>query len=291
MTFRRKLAAVVICAVTAMWPAHSMAQQTAQPPAQPATQPPAPTRDPDQNLDGLQPDFTISALPTTMRLPRYKSAFRVTHRFGRPLGSGDFGSLASDFFGLDSGAQIGLEYRFGVMRGLQAGIYRTNDRTIEFFTQYNLMQQSESRPLGIGFIAAIDGTDNFSDSFSPALGVAVSRKVGRYAAVYAQPIWVNNANRLPSELVDENDSFILGLGIRFRLNRTVYLVGEGAPRVAGYDPGVAHMTFGLEKLVGGHVFQVNFSNSVGTTLSQVARGGTTNDDWYLGFNISRKFWR
>ena len=51
------------------------------------------------------------------------------------------------------------------------------------------------------------------------------------------------------------------------------------------------MTFGLEKLVGGHVFQVNFSNSVGTTLSQVAQGGTSNDDWYLGFNISRKFWR
>ena len=49
--------------------------------------------------------------------------------------------------------------------------------------------------------------------------------------------------------------------------------------------------FLLEKLVGGHVFQVNFSNSVGTTLSQVARGGTSNDDWYLGFNISRKFWR
>ena len=27
----------------------------------------------------------------------------------------------------------------------------------------------------------------------------------------------------------------------------------------------------------------------GTTLAQIARGGVSNDDWYLGFNISRKF--
>lgn len=283
MNFRRTFATAAICAVAMTWAATAVAQQ----PAQPAP----PARDPDQNLDALQPDFTLSALPTTLRLPRFKSAFRVTHRFGRPLGSGSFGSLASDLFGLDSGAQIGLEYRFGLMRGMQAGIYRTNDRTIEFFTQYNVMQQSESRPAGIGVIAAIDGTNNFRDSYSPALGVIVSRKLGRAGAVYAEPIWVNNANPLPSELVDRNDSVLLGLGGRFRILRTVYLVGEVVPRVAGYDPAVNHVTVGLEKLVGGHVFQVNFSNGVGTTIAQLARGGTSNDDWYLGFNISRKFWR
>ena len=283
MNVRRTFAAVAICAVAVTWPARAMAQQ----PAQPAP----PERDPDQNLDALQPDFTLSALPTTLRVPRFKGAFRVTHRFGRPLGSGSFGSLASDFFGLDSSSQIGLEYRFGVMRGMQAGIYRTNDRTIEFFTQYNLMQQSASRPAGLGVFAAIDGTNNFRDSYSPALGVIVSRKVGRVGAVYAEPIWVNNSNPLPSVLVDQNDSFLLGVGGRFRVRRTVYLVAEVAPRVAGYRPGASHVTVGLEKLVGGHVFQVNFSNGVGTTIGQVARGGSSNKDWYLGFNISRKFWR
>ena len=65
--------------------------------------------DPDLDLSVSQPDFTVVALPTTLRLPRFKSAFRVTHRFGRPLGDGDFGDLAGDLFGLDSGAQIGLD--------------------------------------------------------------------------------------------------------------------------------------------------------------------------------------
>ncbi len=68
------------------------------------------------------------------------------------------------------------------------------------------------------------------------------------------------------------------------------VIAEGAPRIAGYDPGAEHLTVGLEKLVGGHVFQVNVSNGVGTTIGQLARGGSKKD-WYLGFNISRKFWR
>jgi hypothetical protein len=78
--------------------------------------------DPDRDFNRSQPDFTVVNLPTTLRLPKFKSAFRVTHRFGRPLGQGDFGELAEDLFGLDSGARIGLEYRFGLMRGLQVGI-------------------------------------------------------------------------------------------------------------------------------------------------------------------------
>src|SRR5688500_5147042 len=149
--------------------------------------------DPDLDLSVAQPDFTVVALPTTLRLPRFKSAFRVTHRFGRPLGGGDFGDLVGDLFGLDSGAQIGLEYRFGVMRGLQAGIHRTSNKTIEFFGQYNVLQQSGSSPIGLGVLASIDGTNNFRDSYSPALGVAISRALGSRGAIYVEPIWVNNS--------------------------------------------------------------------------------------------------
>jgi len=76
--------------------------------------------DPDRDFNRSQPDFVIVNLPTTLRLPKFKSAFRVTHRFGRPLGQGSFRHLAEDLFGLDSVAQIGLEYRLGLLRGLQA---------------------------------------------------------------------------------------------------------------------------------------------------------------------------
>src|SRR4029434_3777547 len=112
---------------------HAATAQTNAPgtaaPAASAAQAAAPQNDPDLDFRPLEPDFTLVALPTTLRLPRFKSAFRVTHRFLRPLGQGDAGDLASDLFGLDSGAQIGLEYRFGFWSGLQGGINRTSDRT------------------------------------------------------------------------------------------------------------------------------------------------------------------
>jgi hypothetical protein len=258
--------------------------------AQSSATPPAQVDDPDLDLNSAQPDFTLLALPTTLRLPRFKSAFRVTHRFGRPLGQGDFGDLLEDLFGLDGGAVIGLEYRFGLFRGAQVGIHRTSsDKDIQFFGQYDVWNQRNGSPVGVAAWASIDGTDNFRDSYSPVLGALLSREFGEYGAVYAEPMWVNNSNPLPEELVDDNNTFIIGLGARVRIRPTVYLLVEGAPRVGGYDPGVTHVSFGIEKRAGGHAFQLNFSNSFATTMAQIARGGFNNDDWYLGFNISRKF--
>ena len=254
-----------------------------------AQNPPAPPAADDEDLDpnASQPDFTIVNLPTTLRLPRMKSAFRVTHRFLRPLGQDDFGSLAEDLFGLDNGAIIGLEYRFGLMRGLQAGILRTSDRTIEFFGQYNVLNERSGNAVGLGVLASIDGTNNFRDRYSPAFGVAISRELGNHGAVYVEPIWVGNSNLedLPG---DDNSSFLVGLGARLRIRPTVYLTGEFTPR-AGYSPGAHQGSLAIEKRAGGHVFQLNVSNGFGNTMGQLARGGTASDDWYLGFNISRKF--
>ncbi|MSO83728.1 MAG: hypothetical protein EXQ53_10605 [Acidobacteria bacterium] len=281
MIARRVLLCVTVLAVGICWPLQAAAQGAARPPQV--------QDDPDLDLNPLQPDFVVVSMPTTLRVPRHKSSFRVTHRFGRALGSGDFGSLVEDFFGLDSGAQIGLEYRFGLMRGTQAGIHRTSDRTIEFFAQHDLMQQRAGRPVGLAIIGSVDGTNNFRDRYSPALGATISRTIPRVGAVYLQPVWVNNSSPLPSALTDDNDSFLLGVGTRLRVRPTVYVVAEIIPRVAGHDPGVHQASFGLEKRAGGHTFQVNFSNGFGTTMGQIARGGTANDDWYLGFHISRKF--
>ena len=241
----------------------------------------------DAVLKPGQPDFTLISLPTALRLPHLKSAFRVTHRFTRPLGQGDFGALADDFFGLDNGAIIGLEYRFGLMSGLQGGILRTSDRTIEFFGQYNVLNQRSGDAVGLGVLASVDGTNNFRDTYSPAIGVAISRELGDHGAVYVEPIWVSNSNLfdLPGE---DNSTFLVGLGARLRIRPTVYVTGEFSPR-AGYSPGAHQGSFAIEKRAGGHVFQLNVSNGFGNTMGQIARGGTASDDWYLGFNISRKF--
>jgi hypothetical protein len=283
-----RLAGVALLAacMLAVAPA-AMAQGASSAPAA-AAQAAPPADDPDLDPNPAQPDFSVVTLPTTLRLPRFKSAFRVTHRFSRPLGQGDFGSLAEDFFSLDSGALIGLEYRFGIMRGWQAGVYRTSDRTIELFSRYNVFQQGKGLPVSVDASFSIDGTNNFRDSYTPVVGAIVSRELGAWGAIYVEPMWVHNSNPLPSEMTDDNDTWMLGLGARVRVRPTVYVVAELAPRT-GYEPGVNHATFGVEKRAGGHVFQFNFSNGLGTTMGQVARGGTAYDNWHLGFAISRKF--
>ena len=256
---------------------------TAGPP--PATAGPAPQESypgefADLSLDRAQPDFTLITLPTTKRVPRYRAAFRVTHRFARTLGRGNLSNLAADFFGLDGGALIGLELRFGVAPGTQVSVYRTSDRTIRFSGQRTILQQSEAQhPIGLDFVASIDGLNNFRRERSPSFGIVVSRKVGDRAAFYLEPMWLGNADVTDRFGFSESDgssddyTVLIGLAARVRLTATSYAVTEFLPRVRGFDPGDHVVTFGFEKQVGGHMFQLNVSNSLGTMTGRVARGG------------------
>lgn len=254
--------------------------QTPQPAAAPERS------DPDVLIDPLQPDFNLTALPTTLRMPRGKLAFRVTHRFTRPLGSGNFGDLLADAFGFDSGAQIGLELRYGLISGTQVGVHRTSDRTIQLFGQHNFLNERDGAKFGLDALVTLEGQNNLQERYQTALGAIVSRRAGRYAALYIEPIWVANTSPLDT---GDNHTFMIGIGGRVRIRPAMYIVGEYTPRVAGYDPGVDQISFGFEARTGGHLFQINFSNGFGTTYGQIARGGFDNEDWYIGFNIARKF--
>jgi hypothetical protein len=256
---------------------------------QDAPQPPPERADPDARIDPLQPDFNLAALPTTLRMPRNKFAFRITHRFTRPLADGDVGDLLRDAFGFDAAAQIGLELRYGLLPGTQVIVHRTSDRTIEILGQHNFLSQRNGALVGLDAIGGIEGDNNLREEQRGIVGALLSRSVGRFAALYAEPVWVGNTNAIDLPGTD-NDTLLLGLGARLRVRPSLYLLGEITPRLAGYDPGVSQMSFAVEGRAGGHLFQINFSNGFGTTFGQLAsRGGITNDNWYIGFNIARKF--
>jgi hypothetical protein len=287
----RLLATIAVSCLSLAAPGLARAQQPpapAAPPAPPApAAPAAPERaDPDARVDVLQPDYNLVALPTTLRVPEHKFSFRVTHRFMRPLGQGDFGDLLSDGFGVDGGAQIGLELRYGLFPGTQVGVHRTSDRTIQVFGQHTVLKEGDRVPFTLDALATIEGNNNLRQHHQSTLGGIVSRKVGRIAAVYAEPLVVVNSSPF---VAGDNNTMFVGLGARVRVRPALYLVGEISPRVAGYDPGVNQVSFGVEGRAGGHLFQLNFSNGFGTTLGQISRGGVTNDNWYFGFNIARKF--
>ena len=221
-----------------------------------------------------QPDFTVVNLPTTLRLPKWKSAFRVTHRFTRPLGEGRLRrSRSRTSSGWTPARSSASSSASASAAGTQVGVLRTSDRTIQFFGQYDV-KPSRSR-----FRWASPRTRRSTARTTSATAIRrrsasiVSRTINKHAAVYVQPMWVNNTNGLPTELIDDNDTLMLGVGARVRITADRLRGGRVDPAGRRVRPGRARRSFGIEKRVGGHSFQFNFSNTFGTTMGQVARGG------------------
>jgi hypothetical protein len=301
MPFRNVVVSLLAGAVLAVCPA-AFAQSEVTPPSQPPAveQPPDPVKP-------IEIDQSLIALSTTQPLKPHKGYFRLTHRFARDLGHGSFGSLAEDFFSLDSGAIMGLEYRYGITSTLQAGVHRsTLGKTLETFARWDALRQSEHRPLNVSAAISIEGQNNLRQDPQPAVALTVSRVLSPRLVVYASPAFVHNAHtetlRLlheghahdlgdaedPDELSTAVDTFFVGLGARARLRETVTVVFEASPRVSGYTPDAATWGVGIEKQTRGHVLQLNFGNSFGTTPGMIARGGARHEV-YMGFNLSRKF--
>jgi hypothetical protein len=310
MTLTAVRAAFVCClSVLFLAPTRSAAQAPAAQPASesPAKSTPATTpveEDDPAVLDVAEPDFVVINIPTSLRLPKHKGNFRLTHRFAGNLRAGSFSQNASNLFGLDQGAVIGFEFRMNVMRNVQAAVFRTSfDKTFQFFGKYDGVRQRGSMPVSISAIASIEGANNFQDKYAPGVGLVISRKIAGRLALYATPVWVGHTNASlqashshggsetgteAPEHESQGTAFV-GLGARARLTSTVYVVGELTPRLAGYTPDEMQYGFGLEKRVGGHAFALTFTNSFGTTFAQIARGGPANT-LYFGFNLGRKFY-
>ncbi|HXT69209.1 MAG TPA: DUF5777 family beta-barrel protein [Vicinamibacterales bacterium] len=245
--------------------------------------------DPDQDLrpNPAQPDFTLGALPTTLRMPSGKFAFRLTHRFARPIASGSAGDFFADFFGFDSSARVGFELRYGVRPGTQVALHRTNDRAIQILGQQQVVRFHHRGAVTADAVVAVEGENNLSEHFSGTVGAVIGHELTDRGAVYAQPLFVSNTNHSGT---GDRHTMLLGLGARLRLGKSrTYIVAEAAPQIGGYRDGVDHVSFGIEKRAGGHVFQFNVSNALGTTFRQIARGGVNKDDWFIGFNLTRKF--
>ena len=249
----------------------------------------------DRAVDVLEPDFQLVTLPTTLRIPHKSFAFRLTHRFSRPLDAGPgYGNLLEDFFGFDSPAFIGLELRYGVAPGAQVTVYRNNNRNIQLSGKYNLLRANSVGGVGLDAYVAIEGLNNFRQDYSPVVGMIVSKRVADRATLYAQPMWIGNTNKLllhpeTNFRSDSKNALLAGLGARLRVRGSTNVIVESAPRVAGFANGQHQLSFAIEKVLGGHVFQVNVSNGLGSSPAQIA-GGATENDWFIGFNIARRFY-
>jgi hypothetical protein len=180
-------------------------------------------------------------------------------------------------------------------------------RTVQFSGRYDAVRQGTMLPVAVSVLLSVEGANNFHTDHAPALGAVVSRTSGKRLALYASPTFVWNSitpgssaldqeanpadlggvNVLPPVVADKNTAYV-GLASRVLIPKNTYIALEFTPRLSGFAPGRGTWGVAIEKHTRGHLFQLNFSNSFGTTYGQLARGGEKSNV-YMGFNIARKF--
>jgi hypothetical protein len=256
--------------------------------------------------DSLQKAYVTSAFKSSRVINGHSMEFigkgvldfRILHRFG-PVNQG-----IKELFGLDN-ASMRMGFDYGLGKNLTIGIGRTTlKKELDGFLKFRPVHQATGpggSPVSLIFVAGMsiitqENNDPAKDvSFKSRLGyyyqAIVGRKFNQRFTLQLSPTVVHRNEVL---LNDENDTYALGLGSRFKLSKRVALVVDyfyvfnGLPKEQNYNP----LSVGIDIETGGHVFQLHFSNASG--MNERAFVTETFNDWgrgdiQFGFNLSRLF--
>lgn len=217
----------------------------------------------------------------------------ISHRFGR-INSGSY-----NLFGLDdSNVRLGIEY--SILDRLTIGLGRNSlNKVYDSFVKGKILQQKT-----VGIPISITWVSDFSlyTLKRPELPMTFerrlryvhqalfSRKFNSTLSLQLMPTYVHR-NLVPTE-IEGNDLFALGMAGKVSLSKRVGITGEYYYRFGTDLPGYNSLGLGVEIETGGHVFQLQFTNSNEMTPSGFIPS-TTGDffdgDIHFGFNITRSF--
>jgi hypothetical protein len=227
-------------------------------------------------------------LPTSTPIDKRMVLFRISHRFYGPVRDG-----YDTFFGLDQGANVffSLDYGLTDRLGISVGRSRLFQEWEFGFSWLAMMQGSSAAlPFSVALHADFDwATVAGSDHLKLSLQVIISRQFNNRLSIMVVPAFSTNTNFWG---VEPEGTFAIGLGSRYMILNDFSLIAEWVPVVSGYHADQNGWGFGFEKKIGGHVFQVFVTNTIGLTSSQFLPGGDLrlkDFDFRLGFNIFRMF--
>jgi hypothetical protein len=233
-------------------------------------------------------------LPTTTTLGKGEFLFRISHRFQPAVSSG-----WNHFFGLDGPAFILFSFGYGITDNLMLTIGRSKlYQEWDVSADWLLMEQSKKGPVPVSAALHVGGslvTQNnpegaqWSGRFRVNALLSLSYQVNNQLSVLLVPAYSSNTNFWePSS----EGTFALGIGGRFMLFNDISIIAEWVPALAGHRDTANSWGLGIDKKIGGHVFQFFVTNSLGITASQFLPGGDLklfDGDFRIGFNIFRKF--
>jgi len=225
--------------------------------------------------------------------------FRINHRFGF-VNSG-----ASELFGLDNAsARIGFDY--GLTDRWMIGVGRSGfNKVYDFSTKYKLLRQSTlntGSPVTMSIFTELEITTieypdpernaDFNSRLDYAASLLIARKFSDLFTFQLSPTWIHR--NLVNTAAEKNDLFALGVGGRIKLSKRLtfnaeyFYVGQ-SQLTSNFNNSIA---LGFDIETGGHVFQLDFTNSTAMVYNGFI-GETTGNffdgDIHFGFNISRVF--
>ena len=252
--------------------------------------------------------------------------FKMSHRFGAMNGgAAAFNSEdAVNAFGFDV-ATIRFGGEYGVNENLMVGLGRYNvksEKGVDAYVKYRLMHQTSDnkKPLSILLLGAVDYKNTQYDR--TIMGIAGPVTItwgipGKQRLSYVGQVivgkkvnddfsWILSPTVVVSGMSDRYDAgsesfvssgtaktqFALGMGFLNKLSSRTSLNMEYIPILNGNGDFYNSFSVGFDVETGGHVFQFDFTNSVGMNESMFITRNT--DRWgaagvRLGFNLHRVF--
>ncbi|MBV8200658.1 MAG: hypothetical protein JOZ15_08540 [Acidobacteria bacterium] len=229
-------------------------------------------------------------LATPSTIGRRRLELLVTHRFNQPVNQG---SSAHNLWGLDSGADVGIGFTYGLLRKLDLSVYRSQfQEDFELAAKLQVLEASPHLPLSAAVRAGADllGRQGVQDPHRPFVQLLLGGHLAAGWNVFASPSWVRATPLL-------RDAWNVPVGLTAPLPGKWLLDGEviAANHALHGMPGASRLAWhaAFAKQVGWHVFQIVLGNSRATTVDQIVggdfAGGFTTRDVRLGFNLIRYF--
>lgn len=227
--------------------------------------------------------------------------FRISHRFGK-MNTG-FDQL----WGLDQSI-IFLALEYGVTDWLELGYGRTPmEKIYNGFVKVGLLHQSSGQktmPVSLSYVGSMGisslpwsdqtRTNYFTSRMHYVNQLLIARKFSDAFSLQLTPVMLHR--NLVATALDNNDSYALGIGGRYKftnrisINAEYFYVFRPAVNVQPNYRNPISVGFDIE--TGGHVFQIMVSNSQGMIEKHYIfenDGDFSKGDIHLGFNISRVF--
>ncbi len=245
-------------------------------------------------------------------LPARKLDFRIAHRFGDLAGSG--GGWPT-FYGLENAADVKIGFEYGVRDNLMVGLNRTKGagplrQLINTFVKTRLMTQGTNKRqpislavLGLATVSTMRRSEtmgvlsffeNPTHRWIYHVGIMAARKFNERFSAQVTGSWTYR-NIVPAG--DKNDLPAVGFAGRAQITKALGLIVDTTFPISSFrsteNGFYAPIGLGLEfNTSGGHVFQLNFTNTEGISETDFIPNSTSNiadGEFRLGFTISRLF--